>query len=1048
MFKPLFCALILILPSLWLAALQPDFAADPAISPDGETICFAYDNDLWLVPFAGGTARRLTATEASEWGPCWSPDGSYIAFNSDREGTSYPYLIPSAGGEARVIIAEPYTISDWFNDSANLLCTRYSQAFGSSFYKVPVDGSRPILLAEIGNRYASLSPDNKSIVFNRNGDPHREAYQGSVAGELWKVDLASKTYTRLTETPYTERYPRFSHTGNALYYCASDGERFQIHSVEKLDFSKPAQLTNLREWSARDISIARANDRMVFEYFNELWTYDPALPRQMDQKAAKLSFVIPEDMWRQYTRREKVKADFGSFAVSDDQLLVAFIDSHDAFLVPRKGGEVRQLTDGLASTGNLEFMEDGRTLVLQQLDRGLEKLYVATWDSLATTLAQLDWFGRDSLDVESFYRDDSGKWVVYYGDNRVSGRIAVAGQDLKDLKSLGVDRPVTSNFAINSSGDYAVYASTREDVWMRELWLYDLATGESRKLMNDDAWIRGLTWTPDDRSLLISRADGIYRLDLLPRDEFEYDQDHWIEIYAPQDSTDAIQAGDKATEDESVDQDVSGKPRRELKVVWEDLERRLYPVITDPDSYLTVERVISDSTFYYYSEGREEGDSAALKKANVYGKNVKTEFDLGKDPGARDWSGDTLYYVRDGALRYYNPDKGSKGEVKAEFDYQYDEKLLNLRVFEQVWGRFGLNFYDPNMHGKNWDQLYRLYRPYAAKARGIGDIATIVNEMIGDVNASHTGFYPRRERASTARQTASLGLELDYGSQLREGIRIAKVYPTSRLASFYGMKAGDLLLAIDGVSITAKTPVDSLLLDKVGKRIRLAWSAGGVRRDAILNGLSWGENRRLFYADKVNASKSAVDRETSGRVGYIHIPGMGNRDYDNFVRDLFRDNADKEALIIDVRGNTGGHIHDQIITLLSKTPYAWSTSRRYTGERNQEPRRAWTRPSIVLVDEGSFSDGEIFPTVYQQLKLGKVIGVPSSGSVIGTWEYELMDGSSMRMPGSGWYRMDGTNMEGNGVMPDIIVEISPEDEIAGRDPQLQRAIAEIMKELR
>jgi len=187
---------------------------------------------------------------------------------------------------------------------------------------------------------------------------------------------------------------------------------------------------------------------------------------------------------------------------------------------------------------------------------------------------------------------------------------------------------------------------------------------------------------------------------------------------------------------------------------------------------------------------------------------------------------------------------------------------------------------------------------------------------------------------------------------------------------------------------------------------------------------------------------------TQGKVGYIHIPSMGSRDYDNFFRDLFRDNADKEALIIDVRGNTGGHIHDRIISLLNKTPYAYSTSRRYSQERIQEPRRAWTRPSIVLVDEGSFSDGEIFPTVYQELKLGKLVGMPSSGSVIGTWEYELMDGSSMRLPGSGWYRMDGTNMEGNGVVPDILVEISPEDKIAGRDTQLLRAIEEIMKDIR
>ena len=169
-------ALILILMTVFysLLAMQPDFPSDPAISPDGTTVCFEYDDDLWLVSFSGGDARRLTATEAGEWGPCWSPDGRWIAFNSNREGVTYPYLIDPTDGSSRLIIAESFSVCDWFSDGANLLCTKYSLAHGNSFFKVPLDGSRPSLIAEIGDRFASLSPDNKSIVFNRRGDPYRE----------------------------------------------------------------------------------------------------------------------------------------------------------------------------------------------------------------------------------------------------------------------------------------------------------------------------------------------------------------------------------------------------------------------------------------------------------------------------------------------------------------------------------------------------------------------------------------------------------------------------------------------------------------------------------------------------------------------------------------------------------------------------------------------------------------------------------------------------------------------------------------------------------
>lgn len=1031
-------------------ALEPEFASDPAISPDGERVCFVYANDLWLVPFEGGEASRLTSTEAGEWGPGWSPDGNWIAFNSNREGATHPYLISVETGESRPVIRESYTICDWFADGNSLLCTRYTQSFGSSFYRVPLDGSRPTLLAEIGDRYASLSPDNQSIVFNRNGSPHREAYRGSIAGELWRIDLATKTYTRLTNTELTERYPRYSHLDGSLYFCASDGERFQIFRAGKGDFSAPRQLTRLPLWSARDLSIARSNDRMVFEHFNEIWRYDPAAG------ASKLDLKINSDLWQPDVRREKMKDSFEAFAVSGDDLLIGFKYKYDTFFMPRKGGEVKQISRDQTSIGDLEFMADNRSLVLQMMDGGIHKLYSVTCDSLMQ-LSQVKWFGTDSLDVEGVSRDPSGKWVVLYGDKRLSSRIAVADSSLAELRPLAVNRPLSSNFAINSSGDYAVYATTREDVWMRELWLYDFAADTHTKIMNEDSWIGSLAWTKDDRSILIGRSNGIFRLDLEPRDEYELEVDNWKEIFSPPVK---VENGKQVIESDLVlDITIPAEPdtlkpaaaeappeKKELKVVWEGIEKRLYQILSEPDRWLRVERVIDDSTFYYSSDSN--AGTLKLKRANIFGQNAKELQDLGKDASNLRWVGNTVYYLQGGKVRWHNLEKRNKGELTAEFDYSYSNSLLNQRVFEEVWGVFGLNFYDPNMHGKNWQKLFDLYHPYASRARSIEDISAIVNEMIGDVNASHTGFYPRREGfGPNFGQPAWLGVEFDQTEVLSRGIRLSVVYPTSRLATIYRVKAGDILTHIDGIPIMPSTPVDSLLADKTGKRIRLRLVSGDREQEAWINGLNWSQNRALHYDYKVGRSRAEVDSLTGGRIGYVHIPAMGNRDFENFQREVFRDNADKEALIIDVRGNSGGHVHDQIISLLNKQPYAWSTSRRYSGERNQEPRRAWTKPSIVLADENSFSDGEIFPTVYQELKLGKVVGTPSSGSVIGTWEYQLLDGSSMRLPGSGWYKLDGTNMEGGGVRPDIVVEISPADEIAGRDTQLERAVEEILKEL-
>ncbi len=1040
--KRIFAAVLLLM-SVAIWALEPRFPTDPAVSPDGSEICFVYDGELWRVPWEGGTAIRLTATQEDEFGPQWSPDGKTIAFNSNRGRGSFVYLMPAEGGGARPVFEESYTLCDWFADGQALLVTRYNPGFGSSFYKMPLDGSRPVLLAEIGDRFASLSPDNKKIVFNRRGDPHREAYQGSTAGELWEIDIDTKSYTRLTFTDYTERYPRHSHIGNRLYFCASDGQRFQIYSADGMDFSKPRQLTDFPQWSARDINIARQNDRMAFEMFHEIWTWEP------QRGATKLDVRIGEDQWRRDLQSENVKDAIEAFAVSGDDLLVGFKYKYDAFFMPRKGGEVLQVRTDLTAIGSMEFLEDGRSMALKMMDRGIGRLFSVKCEEDAEP-QRLEWFGADSLDVDRFFRDEaSGKWVLFYGDKLQSGRIAVGGPGLEDLKPINNNRASVGDFAINSTGEYGVFATTREDIWMRELWLHDFASGENLKLMNDDMWINSLAWTPDNRSLLIGRGGDIFRLDLAPRDEFEFEIDNWDEILNPSEEESAEEMDMEFEIDisEENEEEPQEKPVLPLNIVWEGLEKRLYPILEESGRSLSVERAIDDSTFYYYSWGSGDDPGIKLKKANIQGENVKDVHDLGKKAKNPRRAGDKLYWLNDGKISWFHLEKRSKGEVGASFKYEYSLSKLNTRVFEQVWGAFGLNFYDPNMHGQDWDALYELYHPYAEKARNISDIASIVNEMIGDVDASHTGFYPRREGSMRFESPAYLPLEFNWEKQLEEGLEVRLVYPNSSLFGYYGIKAGDIITAIDGEKIKANTPLDKLLQGKEGSRINLEYLSDGEEKQATLTGLSWSEIRTLRYDYETELSQKKVEELTQGRVGYIHIPGMGSEDYTNFYRDLFRDNVDKEALIIDVRGNTGGHIHDQIINLLNRQPYAWSTSRRYSGIQNLEPRRVWSRPSIVLVDEGSFSDGEIFPTVYQELGLGKVVGQPSSGSVIGTWQYRLLDGSSMRMPGSGWYKLDGTNMEGTGVQPDILVEISPEDLISGKDTQLLRAVEEILKEL-
>ncbi len=1067
-FRAILVLLAVALIGIPLFAQSPGFAKDPAISPDGNEVCFVYANDLWVVPFKGGQARRLTETNASNWGPIWSPDGQWIAFKSNREGRTYSYLMPAQGGEAKPIIRETYSVVDWFNDGKHLLAIGYGFEFGSSFYKLPISGERPILIGEIADYWASLSRDNKQIVFSRYGDAHREAQTGSKNGDLYLLDIASKNYTRLTKTDYTERYPVFSHYSNSLFYAASDGERFQLMRVDDLNFERIFKTSNLPRFSVRDISIARANDRIVFEHFNEIYKYDPT--KMFGNKIEALEIDISSDMWRNQTRELSMKNELTDYAISLDGKLVAFNYKYDNFVAPVKGGAPKAITTDHSGWAKVEFLSD-REMLLFKLQDGIDKLFRARVDNVIT-LEPVKWFGADSLSVRSLTRDEQGRWQILYADHKNSGRLALADSNFTKITPLDIPDLVISNFAINKSGTHAAYTALSDKHFIRSLYIYDFATRTHTKVLDDQSNISNIRWTKDDRSLLFTRAHKLHRLDLVPRDEFEYETDNWDEILNPKPESPVLPDSLKTDGEDPDHSDGQGeeqtKPNlyeddyyvmdivvkydddeveKPVEIVWEGIDKRMFQIYEGDKSTLYPVKILSDSTFLYLDIPWLGQARPSLKKGDIYGKNSKEEASFSTDSKGFKLYNGLLYYLEKSALKSYDTISGQRKDIPVSLDYTYDVKKLNQRVFEEVWGNFAQNFYDPNMHGQNWNKLYQEYQPYTEIALDINEIGSIIDEMVGDLNASHTGFYPRRDEERSVKPMAYLGLDLDYSERLKNGVRISRVYPNTRISAFYNVKAGDILTKLDGIEITTVTPIDSILIGKVDKPVKFSIRQGKDEITGQIMGLDGSKARTMWYEYETQRNRRKVDAATGGRVGYIHVPAMGDANYDDFYRDYFRDNHDKDAVILDFRGNSGGRIHDKIISLLTRTPYGSSTRRAYGNYPRVEPRTGIYVPTIVLVDENSFSDGEIFPIIYQQLQLGKVVGYPSSGAVIGTWQMDLLDGSSMRMPGTGWFKVDGENMEGTGAMPDIIVEHSLNDIVANEDHQLSRAIQEILKEL-
>jgi tricorn protease len=263
-----------------------------------------------------------------------------------------------------------------------------------------------------------------------------------------------------------------------------------------------------------------------------------------------------------------------------------------------------------------------------------------------------------------------------------------------------------------------------------------------------------------------------------------------------------------------------------------------------------------------------------------------------------------------------------------------------------------------------------------------------------------------------------------------------------------GIEPGDVIMAVSGRKISASGNWYPLFKDTAGEEILLTVAddtSGRNAHDVRIRPVGSGTLNRLIYEERVRRNREKVESMSGGRLGYLHIAGMGLSNLVQFEEDLFAQGAGKDGLIVDIRGNGGGSVHDEILRFLDREVYGYTTSR--TRPPSQNPLELYTRPLALLIDESCYSDAEIFPMGWKALKLGPVVGTPTFGAVIGTNDVELIDGTGFRVPGSGWYDVTGRNLENWGIEPDVRVDSVPEEGARGEDAQLEKAVQVLMAEL-
>jgi tricorn protease len=377
------------------------------------------------------------------------------------------------------------------------------------------------------------------------------------------------------------------------------------------------------------------------------------------------------------------------------------------------------------------------------------------------------------------------------------------------------------------------------------------------------------------------------------------------------------------------------------------------------------------------------------------------------------------------------------------------EELFN-EMFEQSWRALAEEFYDPQYHGVNWGAMREKYRPLVGHVALREDFYSLVSLMLGELNASHVGIVgptPPPEEA-----TADLGLVFDE-SYRGPGLKLAQILkrgPADKRGIL--LRPGEIVLAIEGVEINDKVNVSKLLNAKAGETVELLvtsdWTNPKNRRRVEIQAVSREETREFMYDRWVEENARRVAELSKGNLGYIHIPSMDEAGLDRFIRSLYSDNYDKEAIVLDVRYNRGGFTHDQMLNYLGGREHTFFRQR--DGGQGVVMRsfdRKWTKPLVLLINNRTYSDAEIFPSAFRALGLGKLVGQPTGAHVLGTYSVRLIDGSRFLIPRVGVFNKAGVNMEREGVTPDIVVEAHPDQIAKGLDPQLDKAVEVLEQEV-
>ena len=1065
----------LCLPSL--ASAAPGYLRYPDLH--GDTLVFSAEDDLWVAPAQGGPARRLTTHAGSEYFAKVSPDGQSVAFSGTYDGNQDVYVMPLSGGLPRRLTWHPYgdEVLGWWPDGAKVLFRSKRDCPHGRSYHLYTVGLADGAIEELPLGWAanlSVDPEHGLVALDRIALEHRtwKRYRGGMAQDLWVGPLDMKGFQRVTTFEGADAFPMWH--GGRLFFLSDEGGTANLWSMAP-DGSDRRQLTQESQWDLRWPSMA-PDGRIVAMRAGGLVVYDPA-----SGTVAAPAIDLPSERLLTRERYPDPTGDISWFTLSPDGDRVLLVLRGEVFSVPAEEGVTLPISRGSGARESWATFDPKGERVLYVTDEGGEE-----------SIASADAWGRGDVKtlspagVSNWHFPPAispdGRWLAW-GDQTYALWVApVAGGTAKKIDQS--EQWEISEYRWSPDGRWLAYTKLDRRSF-GSIYLYDTQTAATHRLTGATTQDRNPAWDPEGRYLYFT-SDRTINPFLGVRD-FDYVLEESTGLYAfllrkdvenplietagmpPTPGEPAVGGEKKRKRDKKcrkerkcIEEAEGPKPPVSVTIDLEGLTERVIALPVAPGNYGNL--AATAETLFYQSwptAGMTSDlgpDPSGTLMAFGWEEQEATAYLAGVGGYELSLDGKKLVVSTGGGALFVIGTEGTPGEDLSESAVDVSDVVLDLepvaewrQIYWESWRLQRDFFWDAALGGLDWKTIGERYASLLPLLGCRDDLRDLIGELIGELANSHTyvwGGDPGREQPW--RSVGTLGAEVERAGDAWKVTRVYRGDPADNVRSPLAepgveVAEGAFLQAVNHRPFPANEPFEAAFDGLADREVVLTVSdkaQGGHTRDVVIT--PTGDDHPLRYADWVRRNREYVEARTDGKMGYLHLPNMGTGGLVAFET-WFYPQLDKQGLVVDVRWNGGGFVSQLILARLRRTLVGYDRARG--GGIDTYPSAVLNGPFVVITNEFAGSDGDIFPMAVQETGIAPVLGARSWGGVVGIrGDKPMVDGGLTTQPEFAfWFPTKGWGLENRGVEPDIPVQNLPQDVAAGRDPQLDRAIEELLK---